>query len=89
MHFCKLNSFLECTQHWNFKKLLMPYDVVRMMQNAYEDFKISLTKMAAGTDIRVSKDHQPIIKVLLLYSASKLHSISCACFFMILIIAKV
>ena len=83
MHFCKLNSFLQCTHHWNFKKLLM------MMQNAYEDFKISLTKMAAGTDIRVSKDHQPIIKVLLLYSASKLHSISCACFFMILIIAKV
>ncbi|XP_042058221.1 cellulose synthase-like protein G2 [Salvia splendens] len=34
------------------------------IQNAYEDFKISLAKISAGTDSRVSKDHQPIIEVI-------------------------
>ncbi|KAG6423323.1 hypothetical protein SASPL_113717 [Salvia splendens] len=34
------------------------------IQKAYEDFKISLAKIAASTDSRVSRDHQPIIEVI-------------------------
>lgn len=35
------------------------------MQIAYEDFKISLAKIVAGTNNRVSRDHPPIIEVVL------------------------
>ncbi|XP_047948698.1 cellulose synthase-like protein G2 isoform X2 [Salvia hispanica] len=34
------------------------------IQKAYEDFKISLAKIADSTDSRVSRDHQPIIEVI-------------------------
>ncbi|XP_047948699.1 cellulose synthase-like protein E1 isoform X3 [Salvia hispanica] len=35
-----------------------------IQQKAYEDFKISLAKIADSTDSRVSRDHQPIIEVI-------------------------
>ncbi|KAL1562118.1 cellulose synthase-like protein G2 [Salvia divinorum] len=34
------------------------------IQKAYEDFQISLAKIAASTDSHVSRDHQPIIEVI-------------------------
>lgn len=34
------------------------------MQISYEDFKISLAKIVAGTNNGVSRDHAPIIEVL-------------------------
>ncbi|XP_057771368.1 cellulose synthase-like protein G2 [Salvia miltiorrhiza] len=36
----------------------------RYIEKAYEDFKISLAKIATTTDNRVSRDHPPIIEVI-------------------------